>query len=286
MSDVQGAATMSARARTRIAVQAGLVLLGITASGLAAGQESSWTVHPALQDTWTVQLGAFIPSVDTTASLKSSSGAVGTSVSLEDDLGFSDRKTLGSFFAGARLGQRWKIEFEYFALDRSHSRAIDRTINWGDKTYPVNAVVDGKFNSDVYRLSGGYSFVKNDQAEVGAALGLFVTRFSTSLTASGIGASGGDVTAPLPTIGLYGAYAFSPRWLLSGRVDYFSLNYGDYDGSLTNFTAGVDYRFTRNFGIGAGYRYVDYDVDVTKSSYNGSIRYKFSGPTIYGVASF
>jgi len=263
-----------------------LLSLAAAVPGLAAAQDASWNVNPGLQDTWTFQLGAYIPSVDTTASLNSSSGAIGTSVSLEDDLGFSDRKTLGSFFAGARLGQRWKIEFEYFELNRSHSKAINRTINWGDQTYTLNTVVDGEFNSSVYRLSGGYSFVKNDQAEVGAALGLFVTDFKVSLFAAGVGGEAKDALAPLPTIGLYGAYAFSPRWLLSGRVDYFSLNYGDYDGSLTNFTVGVDYRIARNFGIGAGYRYVDYDVDVTKSNYNGSIRYKFNGPTIYGVASF
>lgn len=286
MSGVKGAGTMSARARTRLAVQVGSVLLGILASGAAAAQESSWKVHPALQDTWTFQLGAFIPSVDTTASLNNSAGTVGTSVSFEDDLGFSDRQTLGSFLAGVRLGERWKVEFEYFALDRTNSHAISRTINWGDKTYPINTVVDAKFESTVYRLSGGYSFVKNDQAEVGAALGLFVTDFKTSVSASGVGASGGDTLAPLPTIGLYGAYAFSPRWLLSGRLDYFSLNYSDYDGSLKNFTAGIDYRITRNFGIGAGYRYVDYDLTVTKSSYNGAIRYKFNGPTVYAVASF
>ena len=194
--------------------------------------------------------------------------------------------TLGSFFAGARLGERWKIEAEYFQLNRSNSRAINRTIVWGNNTYPINTVVDGKFESTVYRLSGGYSFVKNEQAEVGAALGLFVTDFTASLTASTVGGKKGDTLAPLPTIGLYGAYAFSPRWLLSGRVDYFSLNYGDYDGSLKNFTAAIDYRLTRNFGVGAGYRYVDYDLSVTKSSFNGDIRYKFNGPTVYSVVSF
>ena len=80
-----------------------------------------------------------------------------------------------------------------------------------------------------------------------------------------MGVKAGDALAPLPTIGFYGAYAFTPRWLLSGRVDFFSMSYGDYDGSLTDVSAGVDYRFSRNFGVGVGYRYVDYDVDVTRT---------------------
>ncbi len=268
------------------AVAALLLSLAAAMPGLASAQDASWSVNPGLQDAWTFQLGAFIPSVDTTAHLNSASGAIGTSVSLEDDLGFSDRKALGSFFAGARLGQRWKVEFEYFQLNRSNSRAISKTINWGDKTYPINTTVDGKFDSTVYRLSGGYSFVKTDQAELGASLGLFVTDFKASLSASGIGGQSADTLAPLPTIGLYGAYAFSPRWLLTGRVDYFSLNYNDYDGSLKSVSAGIDYRVTRNFGVGAGYRYVDYDLTVSKSNFNGGVRYKFSGPTVYAIASF
>jgi hypothetical protein len=48
----------------------------------------------------------------------------------------------------------------------------------------------------------------------------------------------------------------------------------------------VDYRFTRHFGVGGGYRYVDYSLDVTKNSWHGSIDYKFQGPMLYGIASF
>src|SRR6185295_18234301 len=110
--------------------------------------------------------------------------------------------------------------------------------------------VHSQFDSDIYRLSGGYSFLKDNKSELGATLGFHVTQFKTALSATGVGANSNDTLAPLPTVGLYGAYAFTPQWLLSGRVDYFSLNYNDYDGKLINFSAGVDYRFTRNFGVG------------------------------------
>ena len=74
--------------------------------------------------------------------------------------------------------------------------------------------------------------------------------------------------------------------MLSGRVDYFSLKYNDYDGSLVNAVVAVDYRFARNFGVGLGYRYVDYDLDVTKSSFTGGVKYEFSGPMLYLIGSF
>ena len=274
------------RSMIRNIIPAVPALLGLTMCSLAAAQDASWNVHPALQDRWNFQLGAFFSKVDTSAHLNSSTRALGTQISFENDLGFSDSKTVPSFLGSVRLGDRWKIEGEYLALNRSSSAAIGRTINWGDKTYTFGTVVSSDFDSDIYRLSAGYSFVKDDKAELGVALGLHVTDFKLSLNASGIGGQTGDTLAPLPTIGVYGAYAFTPRWLLSGRVDYFSLNYQDYDGRLLNFSAGVDYRFARNFGVGAGYRYVDYDLTATKTKFEGGVNYNFKGPMLYLVGSF
>ena len=48
----------------------------------------------------------------------------------------------------------------------------------------------------------------------------------------------------------------------------------------------VDYRFARNFGVGLGYRYVDYDLDVTRASFTGGVKYEFSGPMLYLIGSF
>ena len=48
-----------------------------------------------------------------------------------------------------------------------------------------------------------------------------------------------------------------------------------------NWLAVVDWRFTKNFGAGVGYRYVDYRVSTTKTNFNGEVQYKFKGPTIF-----
>ena len=267
--------------RLRVA-QALLALLAITACGLAAAQG----VHPALTDRWSFQLGAYYPKADTTVRLNSTAGGFGTEVSFEDDLGFSTSKTVPWFLGSVRLGERWKIEAEYLTLHRSSTRAVSRTITWGDQVFAIGTVVGAEFDSDIYRLSGGYSFIKSNQAEVGVALGLHLTDFTASLGATGIGAQTGDALAPLPTVGLYGAYAFTPKWLVSARFDYFSLNYNEYYGELTNFTLGVDYRFSRHFGVGLGYRHVDYELNSTKPRFTGHVNYQMSGPVLYLSASF
>lgn len=261
--------------------------MGAILYGSAAGQDTAaWKVHPFLQDKWNFQIGVLSANVDSTLRLDSSTTGAGTGVSFEDDLGLADRKTTGTFLATVQLGERWKIEAEYFSLHRGNSHAINRSITWGDSTFAVNTVVTSEFQSDTYRLSGGYSFQKDGNSELGVALGLHTTDLSATLSAPGVGVETGEALAPLPTIGVYGAYAFSPKWLLSGRLDYFSLSYDKFDGSLVNFSTGVEYRMSRHFGIGAGYRYVDYDLGVTGAKSLLSINYKFSGPTLFAVASF
>ena len=267
-------------------IRAAMTLLGIFVSSSAVSQQASWTINPGLQDALTLEVSAYAPKVDTTARFDSATFGAGTTVNFEEDLGLDDRKIQAAVLGRLRLGDRWRIEGEYFSLDRSGTRAINRTINWGGNIYPVGIVVNSEFDSDIYRLSAGYSFIKNPQAEFGIALGLHVTDFTASLAGANVAKRTGDALAPLPTIGFYGAYAITPRWLLSGRVDFFSLNYNDYDGSLINLVGAVDYRFTRNFGIGVGYRYVDYDLEVTKSSFTGSVQYQFSGPVLYLIGSF
>jgi len=73
---------------------------------------------------------------------------------------------------------------------------------------------------------------------------------------------------------------------VNGRVDYLSLAYGDYDGGVTNVQVGAAYRFSPHVGIGAMYRYVDYDVDIDKDAWTGSLAYQFSGPAVYLEVAF
>lgn len=268
------------------ALRAGLALLGVMAAGLAAGQQAGWTTHPALQDRWSIQLGLYTPNVDTSARLNGAGGLVGTQISFEEDLGYAERNDMPSLLASVRLGERWKVEAEYLSLRRDNSHALSRTINWGDNSYTVGTTVTSEFSSDIFRLSGGYSFIRDAQKELGVTFGFHVTDFNISISAPAIGSDTGEALAPLPTLGIYGAYAFTPKWLLSGRVDIFSLEYEEYDGSLTNVTVGVDYRFLRNVGLGAAYRYIDYDLNVTKSKFNGGINYRFAGPLLYLVSTF
>jgi hypothetical protein len=185
MDSTANASPRNAATPVRSALQAGLLLLVVLTGATAHGQSTAWTTHPALQDRWSIQLGVYTPNVSTTARLNGAGGRIGTEVNFEDDLGYADRKHMPAVLASVRLGERWRIEAEYLSLQRENSHTLSRTVSWGDNSYTVGTVVNSEFSSDIFRLSGGYSFVRDAQKEFGVAFGLHTTDFKMSIAASG-----------------------------------------------------------------------------------------------------
>ena len=247
-----------------------------------------------VDDRYWLEAQAFWPDIDTTVSVAGNGGIVGTKIDLESDLKLKDRKSLPAFFAGARFGDHWSIIGEYYALNRSASANSSRDLTFDDVTFPAGATISSEFDTDVYRVAIGYSFIRNDKVDFGAAVGLHVTQFTVGLEGQGhVGAAAvqsqtrkRDALAPLPTLGLYGAYQVTDRLSLGGRVDYLSLKVSDYDGRLINAEARLSYRVFQNVGVGVMYRYVDYDLDIEKDRWNGEVAYKFKGPALFLQAAF
>jgi hypothetical protein len=233
------------------------------------------------------QLEYFFPTIASTARLDfPGTNVQGTEIHLEDDLGLTDRKGTPYFLLGTRFGQNWRMEFEYYYLDRSASRTLTRDIEWGGVDYPISATVNSEFNSNIYRLTGGWSFYHTPVAEAGVSLGLHTTDFKLALSGANVQTESRSVTVPLPTLGLYGVFQVAPQWWVNGRVDWLSLTYEKYHGQLTNLVASGTWRFTPNWGVGAGYRYVNYQLTSTSEHFHGEATYEFSGPTLFVQGAF
>ena len=249
----------------------------------------------AIDDDFWISASGFLANVDTDVrSTLASNPSGGTELDLEDDLGLDDNELLPAIYAGAKFGGGFVVTGEYYSLNRDTTATISRTITVDDVTYPINGSIEAGFGTAIYRLTIGYSFIRNETTEVGAAIGLHATDLEFSI--SGQGSTGGptvsaqtrrkDFLAPLPTVGVYGTFEVMPHVTINARADYLSLGVGDYDGSILNAQAAVSYRFTDNFGIGVGYRYVDYGLDVEKDTYVASFDYQFNGPSIFIEAGF
>jgi hypothetical protein len=247
------------------------------------------------------RLAGFFATTRTEIRVDSESGVIGETISFEDDLNLSERERLPLLDITYRFNPRHMIDFSYTNLSRSGSTAFGKEgITTDDIKWSAGAEIDSQFDSEVYRLAYGYSFVNDGKKEFGLLAGLHVTRFNVEISGTGSivaldPGSGDEVevegearrtydtgfTVPLPVIGIHGSYSITPDLYLRGWGQFFSLKYEDYDGRLLNAAGLLEYNLTEHIGLGIGYVYYGYDLDVDGSSLNGSFSYDFRGPTVF-----
>jgi hypothetical protein len=70
------------------------------------------------------------------------------------------------------------------------------------------------------------------------------------------------------------------------RVDWLSASIGDYSGGLWNANAGINWQFSKHFGVGLSYQTFTLDVDVDKSDWHGKAEADQHGPMLSLTASW
>lgn len=260
-----------------------LVLVGAAA---AAHAQAEPPVHPALNDRYFLGLGVFFPKTTTQAQLRSNTTGAGVSLDFESSLDMDRSKTVPSFFGRWRINHRWRVEAEYFEMNRSSDRVIDRQIAWGDQVFPINTTVSSKFNFSDFRVSAGYSFFRTVDKELGAGLGLHMASYDVRLSTPTGGGDGEDVLAPLPVLSLYAQFALTDRWALGTRLDRFSLAYDKFDGGLTSLGLDVLYQPFRHVGFGVSYRSLFIRAEIEGDRATASFRQAFEGPMLFVNASW
>jgi hypothetical protein len=196
-----------------------------------------------LTDPFRVSLGGFILDSDVTVRLDGDTG-LGTPVDWDDTFGGGD-STRFRLEGHWRFGERHALRGLYFTNDWDRSRTAENEIESQGEVCPVGARVKAEFSTDVYMLAYDYAFLKRDDYEVYAGIGLHYTSVSAGLSARISGEGGeldrslkneGSVDLPLPAIALGGLWRLPQDFWLSGSGQLFALEIDDYDGNLIDAT--------------------------------------------------
>jgi hypothetical protein len=254
---------------------------------LATGDDGSQPVpaHPALNDRFMFMLGGYYPSTSTAARLDANTG-VGVVVDFEDALDLEDSKlVLESEFLW-RINERWRLDTNYFSLNRSSSRVLQEEINWGDVTFPIGADVDSQFKISDLRAAVGYSFFRRRDKELGIGIGIHATKFEASIESTSGAAEATDVSAPLPVVNFYATMALTDTWAMNTRLDWLSLSYEDYSGDIRFVALDFLYQPFERVGFGFGYHGLLYDLEMDSTDWRGRVRLQVNGPSAFVTASF
>jgi len=243
------------------------------------------SINPTLDDRFQIRLGPFYANMDSTITLSS-----GQEVDLEEQ--FDDDALTGAIYLNWRVTPRINLEFGYSQITRDESVTIDQSVPLGDlATLPAGSKFTGEFNTRVYRFGAAYSVFRNEKSEFGISLGVSALNLEDILAFTPAGGPKitlyeSDVTEPMGSIGLSGTYAFSPQWLVNGRVGYLGVSLGDIDGKMWDVFGGVEFRPWKNIGLGLAYAYNDADITVQKDSGDTDVNWTYQGPFAYLTIGF
>jgi hypothetical protein len=240
-------------------------------------------------DHFSISLGIFLADRASKTRLNGTidDGDDGTNVDLEGDLGLNRSDTVFRIDGFYRFNEKHRIDISAFDLSRSKTRVIDEEIEWGDTIYPVNVSIKSAFDLQIYKLAYTWSFMRRDKGYLGLTAGLYIANFGAKLSAADIGSVESDsLTAPLPVVGLRGEYEISERFTFRASGELFALEYDDYDGTLVDLYAGIDYQLSEHSAIGLGLNSVNLDVGITKSRFKGNINWRYDGGLLFVKFNF
>ncbi len=246
----------------------------------------AWISTPAAADSldgdrFSLSLGVFITDRNTDAELDGSIND-GTNINFETDLGIDSSDTVFRVDGYYRFSERHRFDFSVFDLSRSASKQIVKDIQWGDTLFAIDTVVKTDNALSVYKAAYTYSFLNGEDGYLGATFGLYVADSKMRLEEENLGSAEiGQLTAPLPVIGLRGEYALSDRWSFRASGEFFFIEYENVDGSLVDFYAGIDYQVLDNLSVGLGVNSVNINVDATDSTFNGALDWRYSGALVF-----
>jgi hypothetical protein len=258
------------------------IVAGISAS---AARADDGMIAPGME-TFKLNIGGIVTTNNTNLRLDGSQGR-GTDIDLESITGVNSH--VSSLLASGtwRFAPNHRIGIQGFQVDRDHTLAIDREITIGDTVIPVNTTLSSEAKTQFFIVDYQYSFVKNQNMEIAAVLGLYGANFKYKFAAANpIVDIDKSTTAPLPLIGGSVDFFLEPRWTVSLLGQGLKLKVGDVDGSMYHVMVTTDYMFARNWGVGLGYQLADFKADITKGDFRGRAAWRMDGYTAYLQARF
>ena len=236
-----------------------------------------------------LSLGTVYLDSKTTVQVNSSAGVTGTLFNAENDFGMNKDDFEAKFQLMLRVGERNRVRFDYFSLDRTGNTTLSKDILFRNVELLPGDPLDSNLSIDVLSITYEYSFIHNERFELAATLGINDTDISARArvnTAARHVDQTEDQAGPFPTIGLDGTYVISKRFYVDARVEYFRANVDKLDGSLGFYEVNALYRLRPNISFALGYELVKAQLLSTQASHAGQFNFTTRGPELFVRVAF
>ncbi len=248
--------------------------------------------HPLLTDKYSIGIGAFIQDKD--IKLRVDGRTPHREYDFDEAVGMSGDQTDGAAIFRWRFGKKWSLFGQVFDTSDSSNAVLEEDVEWEDVVFRAGTNVGAGVDMTIARIFFGRLFSASPRHEFGLGLGFHWFEFSTFIEgevliedeSTGFVRESVDADAPLPNIGGWYAYAPSPKWLLTARLDWLYVDIGDYSGGLWNSAVGIQYQAFEHVGFALEYNYFNLNLDVDKSDWRGAMDLTYRGPFLSVTANW
>jgi hypothetical protein len=263
-------------------------MLAMAAALTAGSAHAEDYLSPTLERV-RLSIGASHQSSSTGLRLDSSAGVEGNAVNAESDFGLEKSEFEPKFQAMVRAGERHRVRFDYFSLDRTGNTTILNPIIFRDVVLQPGDPLKMNLSLRTLGINYEYSFLHSDRYEVAFSIGVNDTDISARgrvSTPTRHVDQTEDQAGPLPTVGLDATYVISKRFYIDARGQYLKAHISNFDGSLGLYEVDALYRLRPNISFAIGYNLVKADLASTKTTESGFFNFTTKGPEIFVRVAF
>jgi len=236
-----------------------------------------------------LSLGFMHVSSTTDIRLDSSQGLPGTSINAEDAFGLDKSDFEPKFQAMVRVGERHRLRFDYFTLDRTGQTTLTAPIVFRDVALQTGDPVNSNLSMRTLGITYEYSFLHREKFELAATLGINDTDISARArvaTQTRHVDQQEDQAGPFPTLGLDSTYVLSKRFYLDARAQYFKAAVDHLTGSLGIYEFDALYRLRPNISFALGYTATKATLDSRQTRTSGRFDFESKGPEFFVRIAF
>jgi hypothetical protein len=273
------------------------LLYVLVVAGLICLAQSAWGKGlDSIDKPWkkyNLDIGYLITSLQT--DLELGAKGLGVKIDLEDAFGMDSTtsafKLNGFWRFTDNLRHRLGLEWSSYNRDGFRTILEDITIedNQGNQIIiPAGSQVNSHFNFDIYKASYSYSFFQDDRMDLAAGVGLYWMPIDIGVNSTGLIKVNESVkfNAPLPTISLRADFAITPKWFLRTKMELFYLEINDFQGSIYQSTAGIEYLPWKHVGLGLAFDTFNLHIEADGEDYpeidfKGELNFNNTGLLLY-----
>lgn len=269
-----------------------ILILALASFTSTAWAQDSAGQHPFLVDKFNLGLGLYWPKQSITIRVDGSSPE--EEIDFDEALNLEDYKTTPSLNFRWRFGEKWSLFGQMWRLENGGGAVLEEDVEWQDIVFEERTFVNGGLDTSVARVFFGRNFSTSERHEFGLGAGLHWMELDAYLEGQVLTSEGGsdfyrgnvEAAFPMPNIGGWYFYSWSPKWMVQARLDWLSASIGDYSGGLWNTQVGINWQAFRHFGIGLNYNAFVIDVDIDKTDWHGKADTTQHGPFLALTATW